>query len=509
MENLNRIEKWIPGAILLGLSSLVSRILGLIRDRVLAGRFGASQGTGIFDIDTYYTAFRLPDFLFAVLIVGAVSTAFIPIFGRYVQKKEMKKAWEFANNCLNLITLMMLIFAAIVFIFAPQVVKILAPGFDAEKLALTAKVTRIMLLSPIFFSLSAIAQSIENTFKKFLCYALAPIMYNASIIVFAYFWSDQYGVYAAAAGVIMGALLHFLVQIPAIIKLGFRYRPIFDYKREDFREMIRLLVPRVLSISSFQINMVVETMIASTLATGSVAVLNYAFNLNSLPMGIIGISIAIAAFSTLTSLAGDKKHEELMKTVKKNLSDILFLIIPSIAGLIVLREEITELILGTGKFSAHDIILTANTLGFFAVGLVGQATIPLLARVFYAYKNTKTPMKITMGIVIANIVLGIVLVFGFKLGVYGIAIAGASAQIIAFIAFIAALRQKKIVNILDFGRASKFVILSILMGILVWFLKDLTTSLLQNTITAIVGGAVFYLGTAKIFKILDTDFSII
>ncbi|MBU1992442.1 MAG: murein biosynthesis integral membrane protein MurJ [Patescibacteria group bacterium] len=503
MGKLNKIEKLIPGAVLLGISSLLSRVLGLVRDRILAGKFGASEGTGIFDIDVYYAAFRIPDFLFAVLIIGAVSTAFIPIFSRYIDKKKMKEAWDFASNSLNLIAVALLVLAVIAFILAPQIVKILTPGFHPEKLELTAKVTRIMLLSPIFFGLSSIAQSIQNTFKKFFYYALAPILYNLSIIVFAYFWSDQYGVYAATAGVITGALLHFLIQVPAIVKLGFKYRPIFDRKREDFREMVRLLIPRVLSISSLQINLVIETLIASTLATGSVAILNYAYNLNSLPMGIIGISIAIVSFATFSTLAGQKKHSELTRTVRKNLTNILFFIIPSIAGLIVLREEIVTLILGIGKFSASDIHITANMLGIMACGLIGQATIPLLARVFYAYKDTRTPMKLTAAIVAINIILGVTLVFGLDLGIYGIAIASAVANLIGFAIFVTGLKSKDVRQVLDVKRLTKFILISIAMGIITFFLKEITENLLLNTMAVIVIAAGFYFAAAEITKAMS------
>lgn len=503
MDYLNKIEKFVPAAVLLGISSLLSRILGLIRDRILAHKFGASMGQGIFDIDTYYAAFRLPDFLFAVLIIGAVSTAFIPIFSRYIQKKDTENAWSFANNCLNLITIILLVLAVIAFIFAPQIVEILTPGFSPEKLALTAKITRIMLVSPVFFGLSAIAQSIENTFHKFFCYALAPIMYNISIIIFTYFWSDQYGVYAATAGVIAGALLHFLVQIPAIIKLGFRYRPIFDYKREDFKEMIRLLVPRILSISSLQIGMIVETMIASTLAAGSVAIFNYAFNLNSLPMGIIGLSTAIAAFGTFNILAGEGKHEELIASARKSLTNILFLIIPSMTGLFIMRYEIVELILGTGRFSENDIVLTANTLGFLAIGLIGQATIPLLARIFYSYKNTKTPMKITTFIVVFEIILAISFVFGVGLNIYGIAIASGIAQLTGFMVFIIALKRAKITKILEIKKVAKFIMVSAAMGILVYLIKNITGDLLLNVAVAATLGAIFYFCVSYIFKIAN------
>jgi putative peptidoglycan lipid II flippase len=507
MTKLNKIEKLIPGAVLLGISSLLSRLLGIFRDRVIAGEFGASKGVGIFDIDVYYAAFRLPDFLFAILIVGAVSTAFVPIFSGYVQKKDMKNAWAFANNCLNLITIAMLGLAIIAFIFAPFIVKILTPGFSAEKLALTAKITRIMLLSPIFFTFSAIAQSIENTFRKFFYYALAPIFYNLSIIVFTYYFSDIHGIYATTAGVIVGALLHFLIQLPAIIKLGFRYRPIFDYKRKDFIEMIKLLVPRILSISSTQINLIVETLIASTLATGSVAVLSYAFNLNSLPMGIIGISIAIATFSTLSMLASEDKKDELIKTVRKNLSNILLLIIPSTVGLILLRQEIVELILGTGKFIEKDITLTANALGFFAIGLIGQASIPFLARVFYAFKNTKTPMKITLVIVLINVILSVVLTFKFKYGVYGIAFAGGIAHFIGFIMFIWALNKNQIKNILDFKKIFGYVVLSGIMGVIVYSTKNLSDILSINILISVLAGAGFYLLFVKILN-LDKQSSI-
>lgn len=435
-------NKILAGAVFLGISSFISRFLGVFRDHIFADRFGALQGEGIFDLDVYYAAFRLPDLLFNLLILGTVSAAFVPIFTGYIAKKQKEKGWEFVNSILHILLLGLFVIAGLCFVFAPWLVKLIAPGFSGEKLQITVNLTRIMLVSPIFFSLSSIAQSIQNTFKTFFYYALAPIFYNLSIITAALLWGEKWGVYGVALGVVIGAALHFLIQVPALIKLGYRYRFVMDWRRKDVREMAKLTLPRIFGMSAMQFTLLIDTLIGSTLAVGSITVLNYAINLNSLPMGVIGVSLAISSFSTLSELAALKKQKEFRDELRKLIRWILFLIIPASLGLFVLRVEVVSLVLKGGKFGEQDVWMTAGTLGLLVLSLLAQSLIPLFARAFYAWKNTWIPVKIALLAFGLNVIGSVTFAKILGLGVYGLALANTGANWVNFGFLLWFLRKK-------------------------------------------------------------------
>ncbi|MCK5357856.1 MAG: murein biosynthesis integral membrane protein MurJ, partial [Elusimicrobiales bacterium] len=399
--------------------------MGIFRDRILASEFGAGD-----ILDIYYTAFRVPDLIFNLLVLGALSAGFIPIFVNLLKGKKTrikglvfgskhKEAWYLANNILNILLLSVAVLSVFGIIFAPALIKVLAPGFSLSKQALTADLTRIMFLSPILLGISSILGGVLQSFKRFFIYSLAPILYNIGIIVGALFFAPLWGIYGLAWGVVLGALLHMLIQLPAVIKLGFRYRLIIDFKNKQVREIGRLMIPRTMSLAISQINLLVITIIASTLASGSIAVFNFANNLQSFPIGIFGISFAVAAFPTISAIAFDKP--KLINNFSKVIRQILFFIVPATVLLLTLRAQIIRVILGTGQFNWEDTLLTIHTLGFFTLSLFAQASIPLLARVFYARHNSLTPFYIGLSSALVNLILSLVLVR--ILGVAGLALA--------------------------------------------------------------------------------------
>ncbi|MBI5152344.1 murein biosynthesis integral membrane protein MurJ [Candidatus Peregrinibacteria bacterium] len=507
---MNLRQKLLSGAVLLGVSSLLSRLLGLLRDRIFATTFGAVGG-GIHDLDTYYAAFRLPDTLFQLLLYGAISAAFVPIFTSYIKKNQSEEGWRFANNSLNILTTLLIIVSIIALIFAPWIVKIFVPGFSGEKLALTTTVTRIMLISPLFFGLSSVFQSIQNSLNRYFYMALAPIMYNISIIVATLAGAKEYGVYAVAIGVVAGAFLHAAVQFPEILKLGFHWRPTFNFKAPDIKEMVRLLIPRVAGLSVFQVNLVINTLIGSLLASGSITILNYAINLNSLPMGIVGVSISIVAFGVFAELVAGEEHEKFFHILKENFYKVVYLIVPATVAMIILRHEIVGLILKTGKFTSHDVALTAETLGILSIGLLAQSLIPLFARAFYAYKNTRTPLYIAIFGTILNVALSIALTQVWHFGVYGLAISTAIAGTAHWI-----MLQTTILKhlphqgdkFIDIGKIVKIIISAALMGVVVYFTKDAALHFIGNGIIGLSAslaiacavGLIVYFGAIKILR---------
>ncbi|MBU1292131.1 murein biosynthesis integral membrane protein MurJ [Patescibacteria group bacterium] len=386
---LNNKSKTIASAaIILGAASLVSRFLGLIRDRILAGTFGAGD-----ELDIYYAAFRIPDLVFSLLVIGAISAGFIPIFISYLNK-DRNKSWYLANSILNIISLSLIIICLILIVFAPWLIKLITPGFSLEKTALTVELTRIMFLSPLFLGLSAILGGILQSFGRFLVYSLGPIMYNLGIIFGILFLVEPFGLTGLAYGVVIGAFLHMVVQIPTVYFCGFRWKPIFDFKFEGVRRIFKMMPSRIINLALNQITLVIMTIFASFLAIGSIAVYNLSYNIVSFPLGVFGVSFAIAAFPELSKQAQKKNIPEFNKVFYTTFRKILFLIVPASLIFIILRQLIVKIILGTGQFGLEEIILTSQTLGYFSIGLFAEALILLFLRGFFAWEDTKTPFVI-------------------------------------------------------------------------------------------------------------------
>jgi putative peptidoglycan lipid II flippase len=431
----SKINSITSAAIIVAAASLASRFLGIFRDRILASEFGAGNV-----LDMYYAAFRVPDLVFNLLVLGALSAGFIPIFTQLCQsrvsfhflcfgkKKCQDEAWYVANVVLNVLGVSLIVLSAIFVFFAPELMRLITPGFNGEKLATTVALTRIMFVAPFLLGLSSVIGGILQSFKRFFVYSLAPIMYNIGIIIGALYFVPLWGVYGLAYGVVLGALLHLIVQVPAAFSLGYRWQPVLTLKHPRVREIIRMMVPRTLSLAITQINLVVTTIIASTLAVGSLAVFNLANNLQSFPVGIFGISFAIAAFPTLAGYAASR--ELLIKNFSRVLRQIIFFILPATVLLLTLRAQIIRVILGAGAFGWEDTILTINTLTYFALSLFAQATLPLLVRMFYVQKNSKTPFVIGLIAAVVNIVLS--WYFSRHFGVAGLALAFSIANIVNF-----------------------------------------------------------------------------
>ncbi len=411
-------------AVLLSFSAGVSALLGLIRDRLLAHRLGA----GI-EVDIYAAAFRIPDFVYGILIMGGISAVFLPVFSEYFRKGEEGKpsssptellrsksegeeeAWRFANNLLNCFLALLLLTCGVLFIFAPCLINLIAPGFSPEEKSTTAALTRILFLSPIFFGLSSIFSGILHYFNRFLAYSLAPILYNLGIIFGILFFLPHFGLQGLAYGVILGAVFYWLSQIPAAKNSGYKYLPLFNFKQPGLIKVFKLMIPRTIGAAAYHLNLIVVTAIASTLSVGSIAVvLYYSNNLQQIPAGLIGVSFALAAFPTLSRAWVNGVKEEFVRNFSLTFRQILFLIIPISLLMFLLRAQIVRLILGTGQFGWSETRLTAASLGIFCLGIFASAFIPFLARVFYSFQDTKTPLAIGLISITLNIALSLLFV---------------------------------------------------------------------------------------------------
>lgn len=409
--------------IVLAVASLVSRLFGLIRDRTLAAHFGAGDV-----LDAYFAAFKIPDLIFNLLILGALSSAFIPVFVEYVRRNGKDEAWSLVNSLVNFGIVVLTGVLLLIAIFAPYLAQFIAPGFGPDKQMIVANLMRVMLLSPLFFGLSNLAGGVLNSFKNFIVYAIAPILYNLGIIGGVIFLVPMFGYMGLAYGVVAGAFLHMLIQLPSVFALGYRYRMYINLRHPALRQIAVLMIPRTMGIAAQQVSVLVNTVIASTLAVGSIAVLNLADNLYSLPISIFGISFAVAVFPTLAERYTLKQIGEFKEDFVQTLRQILYLVVPTMILYWLLRAQIVRLVLGAGQFGWEDTRFTVSVLAFFTFGMAAAALIPLLARSFYALQDTKTPFLTGLAALAINVVAALVLIQ--YLEVVGLALAISIAAIV-------------------------------------------------------------------------------
>ncbi len=391
-------------AFFISIATLASRLLGITRDRLFAYYFGSGQ-----IMDAYFTAFRIPDLIYNLLVAGALTAGFIPVFTQLWEKSN-KKVWLFANNVLNILALIIITLCILGIIFTPALTFLIAPGLTSEKRALVIEFTRIMLISPIFLSISAVMGGILQSLQQFLLYSIAPIFYNLGIIIGTVIFVKIFGIIGLPIGVVFGSLLHCLVQIYGAYKTGWRWRWRFIVKDSDTLKIGKLMIPRTFSLGLTQITTLVVTILASYLPTGSISSYNFANNLQGLPIGLIGIPLAVASFPALATFATQNKTVEFAHYITKILRQIFFYITPLSLIFILLRIQIVRVGYGTGLFNWENTITTAQILGFFALGITANALTPVLIRGFFAWSNTKTPFIIAIITEIFTILLAIILI---------------------------------------------------------------------------------------------------
>lgn len=414
-------------ATVVALGFLGSRLLGVVRTVVIAHQFGTSP-----NLDAYFVAFRLPDLIFQLLAGATLGSAFIPTFARVLAHRGEDDAWRLASSVLNLVLAATLALALVGLLLAPLLVPLTAPGLgdgtaqESEVNGLAVDLTRIMMISPVLFAISGMFMGILNARNRFLAAALAPIFYNAAIIVGALVSDD---VRVLAFAVVVGALLHLLVQVPALRLAGMRWRPSWDWHDAGVREVGRLMGPRVVGLAAYHLNFVVATFFASTLAVGAISAVNYAWLLVMTPLGLFGMAISTAVFPRLAEQAA-REEDELPDTLSRALRLILYLTIPASVGLMILAQPLTAFLLRSGAFTAGSADLVAPALVFYALALFAHAGIEILSRGFYALSDTRTPVTFAVASMAINLALSAALVWPF--GIEGLALALSIATIVEF-----------------------------------------------------------------------------
>lgn len=407
-------------ALIVAAGFLASRVAGLLRSVIIAHSFGTSP-----DLDAYWVAFRLPDLVFQLLAGATLASAFIPTFATLRRSEGEEASWRLASSVLNLVLIATIVLAAAAFVAAPILVPMLAPGLgsesgrEAELQNLAVKLTRIMLISPILFAVSGMFMGILNARRHFLTPALAPVLYNFSIIAAALVSQD---VNVLATGVVTGAALHLLIQLPDLRTAGMRYYLVAAWRDTAVREVGRLMAPRVLGLAATQVNFYfVAIFFASRMQDGAISAVNFAWLIVMTPLGVIGMAIATAAFPTLAQQAAAAEREQFTATLLRTLRMILFLSLPAGLGLALLARPLVVVLLQRGQFDVASSELTAQALSFYAFALFAHASIEILSRGFYALSDTRTPVLVAVGAMLIN--LGFAILLSDALDLRGLALA--------------------------------------------------------------------------------------
>lgn len=507
LARINKSRALAAAAFLISLSYFLSRLLGLVRDRLLASNFGVSAST-----DAYTAAFRIPDLLFTILVSGAFAVSFIPVFIGYVEKKKTDEGWQVASSLLNIFSLLTIGLCLFAFIFTPQLIKVLAPGFDAERSALTVNLTRIMLITPFLFSVSSVLGAVQQAFNRFTLFAMASVFYNIGIIlgivVFSKFFPSQ-PIYGVAWGVVFGAALQALVQFFGIIGLHWKYRPTVHLFHPGVLRVIKLMIPRSIDLAIDQFNWIIQTALSSRLAVGSLTSYYYANNLKNVPLGIFGMAISTAVFPSLIRAAKSKDKSRLASAIVRDMQLIMFFVIPSAAIAIVMRGYIVRLLFGFGDQA------TADTLGWLAGSIIATSLFFMIARVYYSLEDTLTPLLTSLSSIVVNIIFSIIL--SSRYGVSGLGLALTISTFYELILLMFILKFK----IGNYGYASiaraagKLVVASSVMSVWIYYLEYKVFPLYKNDsgFTTIapkfaiisISGLILFFIVAKLIRVYETD----
>lgn len=399
---------------------VASRILGLVRQRVLANFFDPSE------LSLFFAAFRLPDTIFEVLVFGTFASAFIPVFAKNL-KSGKKQAWELGGLIINWGALIFLGLAIIVIAFATPLYKIITPGFGPTDQSIIVSLARVLFAAQGFFVLSYVLTAALESSKRFFIPALAPLFYNLGIIIFTIVFYKDYHLMAPVIGVVVGAALHFLIQLPLAMKLGFRFTKSLKITSE-VKKIAKLALPRVLEVSFLQIAKFVELSLATLISTSAYTYFTFGNSIQLIPVGLFGTSIAKAALPTLARQADNMV--EFKKTLFETLNQVVFLMAPVAAFLVVARIPVVRLVFGTDLFTWESTVQTSLVVSAFAVGVFSQAANSILARSFYALHDTKTPVIASVSALTLNMILNGIFIFVLKLPVWSLAAAFSIASII-------------------------------------------------------------------------------
>ncbi|MEG0371775.1 MAG: murein biosynthesis integral membrane protein MurJ [Clostridium sp.] len=408
----------------------ISRILGFVREVIVANIYGASVET-----DAFFAAFTIPDVMFNLLIAGALSSGFMPVFTSYLANDEEDKAWKSASSFITISIIFIIVFNIVGITFSKYLVPLVAPGMlkTTGGFQLTVKLTQIMFTAVTFTVLAGLLRGVLNSYKIFTAPAIGPVLYNVGMILGAMtLGATSFGIYGMTIGVIIGAMMNFLVQIPDFRRVGgVKYLKFaVDFKDPGFKRMLTLMVPAIIGLSVSQLNIVINQSIASLVGDGYISLVRYANRVMLLPLGIFAMGIATTLFPVMNTQIARKEISAFKDTFSEGFRTIMFITIPAAVGMIVLSEPVIRLLFKSGSFTESDVQITGIILAFYSFGLIGQSGVQIITRGFYAIQDTKTPVKVAFITVILNTILSIGITFYTSIGIAGVAFAYSISSIL-------------------------------------------------------------------------------
>jgi putative peptidoglycan lipid II flippase len=393
-----------------------ARLLGWLRTTVITALFGASP-----ELDAFFAAFRIPDLMFQLVAAGALASALIPVVASLLSTGETERAWRVVSTVANLMVVALLVLTVAFALLAPVIVPLITPGFDAVGTERTIRLTRIMLLGPMFLALGAVATCVLNASDRFGAAALAPVVYNVAIIVAAVVLGPFIGVTALAVGVVAGSIGHLAIQLPPIGRLTtYRWMPLIDRADPQVRRVAVLLAPRAFGLAAAQVTFLVNTTLASTLGPGAITAYTVAFTTLQLPLGIVAVPLGVVLLPTLSRAVASGALHELASMVDRSVRVLGYVMMLVTVLMFVLRREIVELLFAYGRFDERAIVQTTEALAIFLIGLTAHALITVLARAFYAAQDTRTPVAAALVSVAVNVAISVATVG--SLGLAGLAL---------------------------------------------------------------------------------------
>jgi putative peptidoglycan lipid II flippase len=495
--------------------TLISRLLGLVRDITIASNFGTSQ-----ELDAYQAAFRIPDLLFLIVIGGALGSSLIPVFSKFLGQNDDAKAWRLANTIINYAFIVLAVVAAVCWLLAPFIVQnILVAGASDYTKSLTLDLTRLLLLQPFFLGLGGIAWALLNGLEKFFFPAIVPIIYNICILGGALL-APQLGIYGPAYGVIVGSIFYMLVQLPALYRQGFYFKPTLEVA-PGAKEVFAALGPRILGQSALYANMFMITVFAGFIGGsegGRISAFTIAYQVFMLPHGLFAWSIATASFPALSKMAGTKDFEGFKYTLNNSLRQVLFITFPATVGLMTLAYPLVTVLFKRGRFDDRSVQLVADALVLMSVGLVAYGVVEILTRAYFALQDSWTPVIVALPTFLLNISLCLILAIPFQHA--GLSFALALSTIFEM-TLLALLLRRKIGNLGTGAPGSfitptaKIVLATAAMGVVLVIALALLNNLrfYDNPFTTIlvtallIGlGAATYLGAALVLKLDELKF---
>ena len=472
---VSKQTKIISAAFFIAATTILAQVLGFLKYRIMLSEFGPSSDLGVF-----FASFRVPEFLFQVIIIGAVSSSFIPIFSSLLNKNKEKEAFNFASSMLTISLLAFSVVAFVVIIFARELSGIVAPGFTDKELDLMANLTRIVMLSQILFVFATVFTAILQSFQHFLIPGIANALYNVGIILATLFLADRFGIYAPALGALIGSVLYAGAQFPLLLINKYRARFLLSLNY-GIKEVIPLMIPRSLTIIVTQLALTANVIFASYISARSIVIFDLAQVLMLAPVLLFGQSIAQASFPVLA-----RKKDDLIAfkdIFVASFNQILYLTLPISALFIVLRIPIVRLLYGAREsFDWAATVSTGFTLAAFALSMSAQALIYLLARAFYARHNTRTPFVITLISVVINVTLSYTFIRVMNLPIQYLAVSFTISQWLAFLTMLAALDKKINFPKVDMiTSVAKITLASFVMGVSLYIPIKLLDQLVFDT----------------------------